>query len=285
MTRNKSLQLLMIGAVVVGLTACPGSKKPEVPAQKDTVAATEAPSDEKKIQDFLHSLPSPLHVAKMFKKSGLKYISGVANPLDNASKYNSQVARALNLGVYSADLAYATLNNQNQVAINTFKACKTLADGLNMSSIFESTNLMGRFERNIGNADSLVLLMADLHMESEILLKETDRYDVVYTSFAGAWIESLYLATNLTYKSQNSEIAGRILQQTSALSKLIELLGQFQKDGNLEGVITGLNDIKAVMEKLTASGKPSTDAEYQKIYSTELYPKVEALRKKITTEF
>lgn len=282
MNLKQRLSYLLIGAVMVGLTACP-SKSPEKPPVAPDSVATDT-NTKKQAQDFFHSLPSPLHVAKMFNRSKLKYVNGIANPIENATKYNSQISRALNLGVYSTDLAYATLNNQTQVAINTFKSVRTLSEGLNLSSVFESTNLIPRFERNIGNKDSLVMLMADLHMESDILLKETERYDVVYTSFAGAWTEAMYIATNLTYKQQNPDISDRVLQQQATLSKLIELLSEFQKDKSAEPIVTGLKDIRTVLEKLNALGKPATDPEYQKIFSDELYPKIQGLRNSIINQ-
>lgn len=279
--------LLLVGLLSTGLYSCESTSdeaKETTEVTTEPTAEAAGDSSQKSVQDFFQSLPSPLHVAKIFKRSGLKYISGISNDPATASKYMSNTSRSLNMGVYSADLAYATLNNQNQVAVNYFKSIRTLADGLNMSSIFESTNLIPRFEKNISNQDSLVMLMADLQMESDILLKETNRYDVVYLSFAGAWIESLYIATNLTQKTQNGEIIERIMQQTSALEKLVKLLEAYKTDASVDALIKDLSAVQATMKELKESGKPASDTEYLKTYTGKLYPQIEALRKKIVSE-
>ena len=281
--------------VLLGLSAC-GGNKPAGETATDTSAthAAAAPvadtvSAPAKATDFLRSLPSPLHVARLFKRSGLKYIGGISNPADNASKYQSVNSQSLNLGVYSADLAYAALNNQNQPAISYFKSVRTLGDKLNLSSIFEQDNLMSRFEKNIGNTDSLVLLMAELHMQSDMLLKSVDRHDVIFLSFAGAWVESLYIATHLTKSGGDakttSKIKERVLDQAAPLNSLIKLLTEYKQKQEFESLITGLTGIRDAMTEISDLHKPADDKEYQEKYNKVLYPKVEELRKQIVNGF
>ncbi len=243
---------------LVGLMAsCSGSKtESENGTAADTLpAATEAAVAEPAAdpaQDFLQSLPSPIHVARMFNKAGLKYAAGVTNPTSEADKYQSASARALNLGVYTTDLAYSTFNNQNQAAVDYFKAVQKLGEGLNMSSMFESTNLVPRFEKNLGNKDSLLYLMSQLSLESDMLLKGAKRMDVVALSFAGAWTESCYLATTLLAQSKNTDLYNRLLDQQTTLPKLIALL-ESQTGDESKATIEGLKDLQAKLERLSAS--------------------------------
>jgi hypothetical protein len=102
----------------------------------DTSAAGNLETDTK-VQDFVQSLPSPIHIAKIFQRAGLKYIPGMTNSPGNAAKYLSPYSKSVNLGVYTTDLSYCTFNNQSQEAISFFKAVKTMTDGLNLTSIFE----------------------------------------------------------------------------------------------------------------------------------------------------
>jgi len=234
---------------------------------------------ESKTQDFFQSLPSPIHVARIFQRAGLKFISGITNPASNASKYMSPYSKSINLGVYTTDLAYCTFNDQSQEAISYFKAVKTLTDGLNLTSIFESTNMVPRFEKNIGNKDSLVTLMATMSMESDILLKQTSRLDIAYLSFAGAWTESAYIATQMLKNKRNADILKRLLDQNNSLGKLIALLQDFDEKQQFESLITSLSDIKASLDVLNSENTTTHEEEFKKLTS-----KVETLRNKIVND-
>jgi hypothetical protein len=228
---------------------------------------------ESKTQDFFQSLPSPIHVARIFQRAGLKYISGTTNPAANASKYMSPYSKSINLGIYTTDLSYCTFNDQSQEAISYFKAVKTLTDGLNLTSIFESTNMIPRFERNIGNKDSLVTLMATMSMESDILLKQTSRLDIAYLSFAGAWIESAYIATQMLKNKRNPDILKRLLDQNNSLGKLIALLKDYDDKQEFESLIASLTDIKTSLDILNSENTTTHEEEFKKLVT-----KVEKLR-------
>lgn len=239
------------------MAACSGSKTEHEQATADTLPpATEAVAEEgaagDQTQDFIQSLPSPIHVARIFNRAGLKYVAGVTNPSKDADKYQSASARALNLGVYTTDLAYSTFNNQNQAAVDYFRSVQKLGEGLQMNSIFESTNLVPRFEKNLGNKDSLLYLMSQLSLESDMLLKSAKRMDVVALSFAGAWTESAYLATTLLSESKNLELYNRLLDQQSSLPKLIALL-EAQNQAETKSTIDGLKEIQSKLEHLAAA--------------------------------
>ena len=234
---------------------------------------------EAQVQDFVQSLPSPIHIAKIFQRAGLKYISGMTNPANNASKYMSPYSKSVNLGVYTTDLSYCTFNDQSQEAITYFKAVKTMTDGLNLTSIFKGTNLIPRFEKNIGKTDSLVTLMALMSMESDFLLKQTARMDIAYLSFAGAWIESSYIATQMLKVKRNPDIMNKLLDQSHSLGKLIKLLDSYKDKEGFPELITGLNDVKASLDILNSENTVTHEEEFKKLTA-----KVEKLRNDIVNE-
>jgi len=259
------------------LWSCSSDKQEEGTDQQEGQSAlTEQSTLPSKSQEFFQSLPSPIHISRIFQRAGLKYLSGYTNPADNATKYMSPHSRSINMGVYTTDLAYCTFSDQTQEAITYFKAVKTLTDGLNMSSIFENTNLVPRFEVNIGNKDSLIMLMSDLSMESDILLKQTSRLDVAYLSFAGAWTESMYIATQILKKSKNPELTKRVADQQGSLEKLIVLLQDYQDKKEFSSLISSLSEIKVTFEKIN-SGNGEED------FGT-LTSQIETLRNKLTSE-
>ena len=257
------------------------SEKEDTPdsTAADSAAVSASLQTDTEVQDFVQSLPSPIHIAKIFQRAGLKYISGMTNPANNASKYMSPYSKSVNLGVYTTDLSYCTFNNQSQEAITYFKAVKTMTDGLNLTSIFEGTNLIPRFEKNIGNTDSLVTLMALMSMESDFLLKQTARMDIAYLSFAGAWIESSYIATQMLKTKRNPDIMKKLLDQSHSLGKLIKLLDSHKEKEGFPALITGLTDIKASIDILNSENTVTHEAEFEKLVT-----KVEKLRNEIVND-
>ncbi len=259
------------------LWSCSSEKQEDTTDQHvDSSALTEQSTQPSRSQEFFQSLPSPIHISRIFQRAGLKYLSGYSNPADNATKYMSPYSRSVNMGVYTTDLAYCTFSDQTQEAITYFKAVKTLTDGLNMSSIFENTNLVPRFEKNLGNKDSLIMLMSDLSMESDILLKQTSRLDVAYLSFAGAWTESMYIATQILKKAKNPELSNRVADQQGSLEKLIVLLQDYQDKKEFSNLIASLSEIKVTFKKINSG---NSDEDFGTLTS-----QIETLRNKLTSE-
>ncbi|HLC82979.1 MAG TPA: hypothetical protein VJI69_04050, partial [Bacteroidia bacterium] len=144
----KKNSLVLKGALFVAASmifvAC-GSDAPTddtiTPPTEDSVA------NEVQTEEVTYSLPSPLQIASIFKKSGLKYKAGVTSDLRDPAKYTSNLNKAINLGVYSADLSYAVLNKQNQEAMTYMKLSRQFADNLGMGTVFDQGNLSTRFEK------------------------------------------------------------------------------------------------------------------------------------------
>ena len=122
----------------------------------------------------------------------------------------------MNLGIYGADLGYVTIYDQTQDALGYLNAAKKLADELGVAGAFDAQTI-GRFQKNLGNQDSMLVLVGVAYRSSDTYLKNNDRSDVSGLVLAGGWIESLYFATN-TYKIKpNEDVKRRIAEQKSSL--------------------------------------------------------------------
>ena len=87
----------------------------------------------KAAKQIFYSLPSPLETAMILKRAGAKYNEEILNSADNTSRYNTNKSMALNLGIYSTDLSYASLFDQTQASIRYMTASKKMAEGLGIS--------------------------------------------------------------------------------------------------------------------------------------------------------
>jgi hypothetical protein len=211
----------------------------------------------------IFSIPSPIQTAFLIKGSGAAYSKEILNPSNKSSEYATNFSKALNLGIYGADLGYVTIYDQNQDAIGYLNSAKKLADELGVSGAFDA-NTIERFAKNLGNKDSMLVLVGVAYRSSDAYLKNNDRSDVSGLVLAGGWLESLYFATNVYKTKPNEDIKRRIAEQKTSLQSLIKLLTQFYSQPEYTELIDNLNDLSTVFEgvefKYTYE-KPTTDPE------------------------
>lgn len=275
---KKSLVLKGILFITTGvlLVAC-GSEKPKdetLTTVQDTVAVAETPT-------VSYSLPSPLQVASIFKKSGLKYKAGVTNQLKDPSKYTTNLSKAINLGVYSADLSYTVLNKQNQEAMNYMKLSRQLADNLGMGTVFDEGNLSKRFEKNLGNEDSLAYIIAELQMVTDMYLDENDQQQITSIVFAGAWVESLHIGANV-YEKKDKSMNNKLAEQMTILSSIINALkAEEKKDPAISGLIADLQSVKDIYDQLPSIKSVPEDADNTEKELTLTDDEVNQLTKRI----
>lgn len=220
---------------------------------QDTTATASADTSSP-THDFFYSLPSPLVMAKVFKKTGLKYMDGITNSPDNVGKYSSVHSKTLNLGVYSSDLAYCVLNKQNQQASTYMEAVKRLSDELGMSSLFDSDNYLKRFKNNIDNEDSLINVVCQLKSEMDIFMKDNEKEKQTLMIFIGAWIENMYIATQLTKEANKEKVAMRVAEQKYILNSLMDVSVNFQGDAEFKDLYHKLGELKSLFDNLTVQG-------------------------------
>jgi len=211
----------------------------------------------------IFSIPSPIQTAFLLKKSGAVYNKEVLNAASKSAQYATNFSKALNLGIYGADLGYVTIYDQTQDAIGYLNSAKKLADELGVSGAFD-TQILERFQKNLGNKDSMLALVGVAYRSSDAYLKNNDRSDVSALVLAGGWIESLFFATNVYTTKSNEDIKRRIAEQKPSLQSLIKLLTQYYSQPEYTEFIDNLNDLSTVFDgvefKYTYE-KPSTDAD------------------------
>ncbi len=196
-----------------------------------------------KTQKIFYSVPSPAETADMFKKAGLEYNKDILNPYNNVSKYVTQFSKAVNLGVYGADLSYANIFEQTQESMLYMNCAKKLADELSVSGAFDAAT-MERFEENINNKDSLLSLISDTYWIIDDYLKENDQEETAALIIVGGWVEGLYLGTAmLTENMTNQELMQRIAEQKYSFENIMGLLNSFENNDNI-------NKIKELMKPL-----------------------------------
>ncbi len=207
-------------------------------------------------------LPSPLQIASIFKNSGLTFLPGIIAPIKDGSQFNSQFDRALNMGIYSADLSYCILNKQTDDAMKDLNVVKSLSDKLGFGSVFESNSFMKRFQANMTSTDSLASLIAELQMETDTYLENNKQKYIGVIAFAGAWVESMSIGNFVYEKEKSTGVSSRISEQMNILEGLVKLLNKYQSaDKNIAGLVAQLKDIKTSYDSFNEVKSYNPDSE------------------------
>jgi hypothetical protein len=247
------LLFLMLGMI---LTGCNLGKKSEGEGSGDFEASgtldTETQEQLNTAKRIFYALPSPLETAMLIKNAGAAYNEELMNPVSNSSKYITSKSKALNLGIYSTDLSYASLFDQSQATLDYVGAAKEMADGLNiLDAIDEET--VTQLEEQINNRDAIIDIISETLMNSSSFLKENDLEGTASVVLVGGWIEGLYIATNLVNENdlEDNKLVERIVDQKLSLDIMINLLESSPEDADAQAVLEDVKALKTIFDKIT----------------------------------
>ena len=201
------------------------------------------------IEGKVFSVPSPIQTAFLLKSSGATYSSDLLNSTAFVSNYTTTDKKAMNLGIFGADLGYATIYDQTQDAISYMAITKRISSELGMTNLFDEA-MLTRFESNLGNQDSLLSLVSDAFKSADGYLKSNDQDNLSVLILAGGWIETLHFATNLAKTSTNDVIKKRIGEQKITIKNLINLLLPYQERPETGAVINKLNELNDLYQDI-----------------------------------
>jgi len=251
MKKIPSYSVLFGFGALLFITSCGGGpneaeKKDEI---KDTVAAETSKASAESNEAYLYALPSPMQIATILKKAGLKYYSGLTNPLDNAAKYKTGnlVTKTLGLGTYLSDLSYCILNKQNQESKNYFKTCSQLSESIGLAKAFQDNDVPKRMESNMTNGDSVSKILSEIQMESDNVLEENKQGYISVIAFTGAWIESMYIGTQVHIKEKNANVTTNIVEQMGIAENIIKALEvNKSKDADVTVLLQDMNALNDI---------------------------------------
>ncbi len=222
MFKSKLLTLSLASLVIAA--SCGGDKPKEDETNNENVVDVDtAKTAVLNVGGQLFSIPSPIQTAMLIKKSGLAYNKEILNSTKSTDSYANDFAKALNLGIYGADLGYVSMYNQTQDAMSYLVSVKKLADKLGVSAAFDA-NTMKRIETNISNKDSMLVLVGVAYRASDAYLKTNQRTEISSLILTGGWIESMHFSLTAYKTKPSDEIKYRIAEQKQALESIIKLI-------------------------------------------------------------
>jgi hypothetical protein len=262
-----SSAILVVFILVISLfTGCKSGKKTSqqdvaVNMPKDNTAVLQ---DIKQAEKIFQALPSPLESAMLIKSAGAKFDEKLLNPVSSVSTYVTNKAMALNLGVYTCDLSFASLYEQTQLLIDYMNAAKKMADGLGILKAIEQEDI-DKLEENINNADVIMDVVSQTFMNSNSYLEDNGQPATASMVLVGGWIEGLFISTQLVDMKEfnGNKLVGRIIDQKLSIDILLNLLEGSKGNPAVDELIIQVNKLRTVFDRIsikTGPVRPEFDA-------------------------
>lgn len=241
------LSVVLLSGILI-LNSCQSNNPSTTPENtSDSVGLNEI---SKNVHEVIYPLPTPFELTNMLSTIGAAYIPGSLNLADNNKKYFKENAKAINLGVYCADLAYAATYDQKQEIKVYSGVIKTLIDDLGIAVDYRYL-LSDDFKEKANNKDSLIKIITDTYSNTYAFLHKKSNPDLAVMMTTGMWIELMYIASNISEDTYHfSGMVKLIASQRDSYNKLLELLKSRNSNPDIKELEDKLLAIKPAFDKV-----------------------------------
>lgn len=270
MNKRYQINSVILVVVLLSFAAFSGCKSGGPKETKDEVTL-EMPKDNaavyediKQAEKIFQALPSPLESAMLIKSAGARFDQSLLNNINNVNTYVTNKSMALNLGIYTCDLSFASMYEQTQLIIDYMNAAKKMADGLGILKAIEQSTI-DRLEENINNSEVIMEIVSETFMNSNSYLEDNGQPAVAAMVLVGGWFEGLYISTQLVDMNDfnGNKLVGRIIDQKLSIGILLNLLESSKGNPAVDELIVQVNKLKLVFDKISISTSP-IKTEYDK---------------------
>lgn len=243
----KNFIKILVLVLLVSPSCKPSQKSSSDNKNATTIDKTQISED---IREFVYPLPTSFEVTEMLNEIGAAYILTLSNETTNVKRYLTEKSKALNLGIYSADLSYASTYNQKQATTDYLNVSKILIDALNISAAIDA-NIIKKIEANQDNKEVLIDLITNTFYDTYEFLNKNGRGEVSMLVVAGAWVEGLYIITHISEDTYNNkEMVKLVMDQKVSLNKLVELMNVTIEDKATAETLSLLNPVKEIYDSI-----------------------------------
>ncbi len=238
---------IVTATVSLLMSACGSGKHDD--DDDDTVEIVDMGLDSQKIsaQNVFNALPARDKIISLTAEAGAEYNPMILNDPSSVNRYSLESSKALNLGVYGADLNITGVFEQTQESMLFLKCVNILAKNLGVSKSFDE-KMIDRMSANKSNRDSTLEIVSQSFKSADKYLKDNGRPGTSSLIVAGAWIEGIYLAISTAKETKNEMIVKEIYGQSESLKYLIQLLEQSKISDDANYILTDLKQLQTVFD-------------------------------------
>ena len=255
---HKNLHKFIIGSIIF-TAACgePTKRVDENESENPNLEAEAAAPQVEQKEKAYYPIPSPEQMFGFISDAGIEYSNKLINDRKLAENYTDPSKKALNFGVYTADLAYSAAYQDIQTTIELYKVVKRLGAEMNIAEMMTS-EMMDKMQANMQEPDSLAVIAGDAYYQAVDYLESNEQNGKLALMSLGGWIESLYINLNsLEALDAQSPTAQRIADQKITFGNLYTYLKKNEKEVGVAEAIEDIKSIRGVFASLVEEKKVS----------------------------
>ena len=211
-------------------------------------------------REFAYPIPTSYEITELLKKANAGFVYNITNSPKNVDKYLLDWQKALNLGIYGADMSYASTYDRQEETLQFLSAARQLVEDLNITTAFNE-QMVEKLEDNINNKDELIMIITESIYNTYNHLNSNGQEIQSLLVVAGSVIEGLFITGQLIVGSDyDLSLLEIFSEQKGQVFKLLELMEKFKDDENINRVLPKLRYINSFFEQL---GEDSTITEGQ----------------------
>lgn len=271
---NKYIHTALILFSLVFIFSCGGEKSEDIITDEER-SKPDVQESKFNAQNVFNTLPDRKLVMKLIEENKIEYNADLLNDPTKANKYAIEFSKAVNLGIYGADLSIASSFDQTQESMVFLKCVNVLAGYLGVNSAFDQ-RMFERIDANENNKDSILEIVTGAFKKVDEILKYNNRPATSAIILSGCWIEGLYVSCQLAQDANAESSIKAIVLQKESLKNLIIMLEGVTLEDNANFV---LNDLRELFKIYTAAEAATV---FDRKAIEGITAKISDLRNKIT---
>ncbi|HPF91058.1 MAG: hypothetical protein H6590_08780 [Flavobacteriales bacterium] len=198
----------------------------------------------------LYQMPTPNELFSLVRQMAGDGQKRLMNPVSNVDRYATLKARALNFGIYSTDLVFASYFKLNVEVVRYYLTTKKLAESLGIVSAFSDADFV-RLEANLTRGDSLEIISNDAYARAYAKLQDEKMGPTLSLVLAGGWVESMHLLLNqIEAHGSSPELMQRVGEQKVTLEHLVDMMRPNGSDADVAAVMTDLLAVRDIYDQV-----------------------------------
>ncbi len=211
------------------------------------------------VSDMIQNISSPVEMANEIKNSGVGFSRDILNEAGKEGQYETNFKKAVNLGVYAADLGYINTFSKTTVVVDYLTSIKRLADGLGVGQFLDFSTLSA-LAKNSTNLDSLKQLSVNSFNNIDKYLREQHRSNISTAIVVGTWIEGIYITGQVISQTNDKGLVDRLGEQKNIV-EILDIVVSSRTESEFKNLGKMMGDLKSIYDGVritTELGQPVT---------------------------
>ncbi|MEA3450520.1 MAG: hypothetical protein U9Q83_01300 [Bacteroidota bacterium] len=208
----------------------------------------------KQLNAIIEGFVSPVEMAAMIKNNHIEFSKEYLLSTSITQKYETNIKKALGLGLLSADLGYLNIYKKTGQMVNYLIAINNIAGDLRVAQFFDFQSLK-KLVTQSDNMDSLLFMTVSSFHQIDRYFTQTNRSFLTVLSVTGVWLESSYLITQAAKDNPVKNFKDQIGSQKDLLNQLIEIIKVYKGHPQFDFIIAELKKLQTAYSPVKISIK------------------------------